>query len=714
LPEAAYDYLARLAKERPRRSRKTSGTAIPEDATADASGEVEAADARAVLERECQDVATAPEGSRNDTLNKAAFALGPLVAAGVLDRADVERRLTEAARQCGMSDAETVATIASGLDAGEARPRDSRRGKKTKQSRDSNRAESDDGDKKETQFEVLLRISDGAVLFHDATHRPYASITVGNHAEVLSLRSNEFRLWLRHQFFSDQDHPPCAESFQQAINQLEAEATYNAPMEAVHLRVAGQGDAILIDLGDPDWRVVEITSAGWRVMDRSPVRFRRPRDMGTLPIPQQGGSLDLLRPFANCSESDCLLIIAWLAAALRPAGPYPVLVLTGEQGTAKTTLAKILKCLIDPHVLKSRSAPRDERDLAIAANNNLVVLCENVSSLPPWMSDAFCRLCTGSGWGTRQLWSDDEEQIFAAQRPIILEGITDFVDRPDLMDRCVFVHLSPIPEDKRRKESECWKAFEAAAPLLLGALLDAVAGGLAVLPTLKLSSLPRMADFAEFGEAVSRALGKPPGEFLDAYRDNRKSANESALDDSPIAGAIRTLASQTATGWTGTASGLLEALGALVSDKTRESRRWPKSPKAMGGAVRRLAPQLRMIGVDVVFHRVGKDGARTIEISSTGTQGEQPDSFALIDEVSFDEEIDPTERDREQPSEPSEPSATLGTQGQMADGRNGQPSATVSRPSASPGRETSLADDADGTDGSFPESPAAPREIIEI
>jgi hypothetical protein len=412
-------------------------------------------------------------------------------------------------------------------------------------------------------------------------------------------------------------------------------------------------------------------------------------------MPERGGSLDLLKPFANCIDEDFILIAAWLAAALRPKGPYPLLVLSGEQGSAKTTLAKMLKCLIDAHVLKSRSAPRDERDLAIAANNNWAVMCENVSSMPPWLSDAFCRLSTGSGLATRLLYSDDEEALFAIERPVILEGITDFVDRADLMDRCLFIHLAPIADAERRDESEIWASFDAAAPRILGALLDAMAAGIASLPTLRLTCLPRMADFARFGEGVSRALGYLPDEFLESYRGNRMAANETALDDSPVAGAVRTLATRTTKtgfkaklGWQGTASELLEALTAIVGDKVAESKRWPKSPRSLSGVIRRLAPQLRKVACNVVFHREGKGRTRIIEI----TPVESTDNFA---------------------SAPSAPSAARENKGQTADDRNGPPSACVRPPSANSPCETSLADAADAADAKIPDL-SGPREEFEL
>jgi hypothetical protein len=347
------------------------------------------------------------------------------------------------------------------------------------------------------------------------------------------------------------------------------------------------------------WRAAEIDAKGWRIVEKPPVRFRRPSGMRPLPVPVKGGSIAKLKDFANLDDDDFLLLVAVLAAALRPTGPYPILVLTGEAGAAKSTLARMFRLLIDNHVMLLRSEPREPRDLVIGAVNNWVVAMDNISSVPAWLSDALCRLATGGGQATRTLYTNDEETFLDATRPVILTGITDFVSRGDLVDRCVFQPLPLITEAKRRTEREFWKAFHAESPRLLGALLDAVAGGLRELPTTTLASIPRMADFAVFGEAVSRGLGNDPDRFLAIYRDNRKAANESALEDSHVAGAIRELVAKVK--WSGTATELKDALELIVTNHVAKSDRWPKSPRGMSGVLRRLAPSLRQVGICVEF-----------------------------------------------------------------------------------------------------------------
>jgi hypothetical protein len=167
---------------------------------------------------------------------------------------------------------------------------------------------------------------------------------------------------------------------------------------------------------------------------------------------------------------------------------------TGEQGSAKSTLTAVLRFFVDPNAAPIRSLPREARDLFIAASNGHVLAFDNISSLPHWLSDALCRLSTGGGWSCRQLYTDSDEVIFDGTRPTVMNGVVDFVDRPDLADRTIGIVLTAIAEDARKPETSLWSAVERARPRILGALLNMVAFGLRELPEVRLERLPRMAD----------------------------------------------------------------------------------------------------------------------------------------------------------------------------------------------------------------------------
>jgi hypothetical protein len=481
----------------------------------------------------------------------------------------------------------------------------------------------DTGGRRPTQADILIDLAQTAELFHTPDGTGYADLDINGHRETWPIRVKGFRRWLARSFFEATRGAPSSEALQSALNVIEAKAHFDAPERIVHIRVGGLDGRLYLDLGDETWRAVEVDATGWRVIDNPPVRFRRAAGMQPLQMPVKGGSVETLRSFLNVqSDADFVLVVAWALAVLRERGPYPVLVLSGEQGSAKSTFALILRLLLDPNTAPLRALPREDRDLFIAANNGHVLAFDNVSGLPAWISDTLCRLATGGGFAVRQLYSDQDEVLFDAARPVILNGIEEIVTRPDLADRAVFLTLEPIPEESRRPEAELMKAFAAECPRLLGALLDAVVEGIKRLPYTHLEKLPRMADFALWATACETALW-PAGTFWSAYCGNRDEAVEGVIDADPVAGAVRQLMA-TRTVWTGKASDLLDALVGLVGERGVKSKIWPDSPRALSGRLRRAATFLRATGIEVSFERERKrDRTRIISITTnSGTENQ--------------------------------------------------------------------------------------------
>jgi len=464
------------------------------------------------------------------------------------------------------------------------------------------------GEGRRSQADVLLALAIGLELFHSPGNggdgEAFASFTVNGHKETWAIRSGGFRSWLARLYHAETGRAPSAQALQDALGVLAGQAQYDGPERPLALRVAEHQGAIYLDLADPEWRAVEITAKGWRVVADPPVRFVRRRGMLALPEPERGGSLDEMRPLVNLPDAEgWTLYLSWLVAALRPGKPFPVLALNGEQGSAKSTLCRMARALIDPNAAPLRRPPRDDRDLMIAANNGWVVALDNLSGIPPVLSDALCALATGGGFGTRELYTDDEEKLFDAMRPIMLNGIEDVATRPDLLDRCLCLTLPEIPNDNRQEEDELWSRFEVVRPRVLGALLDAVAMALRNKGTVKLASKPRMADFAAWVVAAEPALPWEPGAFLRAYAGNRGAANELALEASIVAAPLTALLAAGGGRWQGTARELLDALEGHATEKVKKHRDWPANARKLGGELRRLAPNLRRAGTNVVFDR---------------------------------------------------------------------------------------------------------------
>ena len=334
-------------------------------------------------------------------------------------------------------------------------------------------------------------------------------------------------------------------------------------------------------------------------------------------MPQPGGSIEALNSFLNLpSSNDFVLIVAWLLAALRPGGPYPLLAISGEQGSAKTVLSKLLKALIDPNAAPVRALSREQRELMIAANNSYLLAFDNLSGLPHWLSDALCRLASGGSFAVRQLYTDDEEVLFEASRPILLNGIEDVISRPDLGDRAIFLTLAPIAEADRRPEADLWREFEIARPRILGALLDVVVHGLRANNQVQLERLPRMADFALWAAACETAFW-PAGTFARAYAANRRAAIESIIEADPLANCVRTIMSERSS-WAGNASDLLRLCAENAREDVSMSPPWAKNPRALAGRLRRAQTFLRMLDIEIAFGREGRAGARMIRMSALG------------------------------------------------------------------------------------------------
>lgn len=456
---------------------------------------------------------------------------------------------------------------------------------------------------------------DGMELWHTPQQEAYASILVGDHVENWALSSSHFRNFLAYQHYQAEGKMLSQTALEDKRRTLEGEARFGGDTHQVSTRIGSLDGSIYLDLCNDAWGAVRIGADGWECLSRPPIRFERSGSAAALPTPkQQGADIDVLRPYLNvASETDFRLLVAWLIGALQPKGPYPILILTGEQGSAKSTTAKVLRSLIDPANPIARSAPHSEQDLVIAARHNHILAFDNLSYIKPNLADALCRIATGGGFGTRKLHTNSEEVLFDATRPVLLNGIPDLASRPDLADRSIIITLPVIAETERKFERDFWQTFERDAPRILGALLNAASDALRRLPSTDLHERPRMADFARWATAAEMSLGWPEGAFMQAYNTNRSVVDAAALEGNPVAEAVHTLVMEQGT-WRGTASGLIMTLRNLYPQLTDDAQTFPRSANKLSSELRRVHPILRRQGVTISRTREGKSGKRYIEL----------------------------------------------------------------------------------------------------
>ena len=459
-----------------------------------------------------------------------------------------------------------------------------------------------------TQSAKLVNLTAGCELFHTSLPDSFITCPVENHTDTYRLHSNDFKTWLRHAMYTSCGSTPMPQAIDSAVNLLHGKALFDGLKQDVHVRVAGHEGDIYIDLGDAEWRVVRVSAeAGYTVLLHSPVKFKRPLGLLSLPEPQRGGCIEDLRPFVNVrDEHQWRLLVAFLVGALRPTGPYAVLELNGGQGSGKSVMTKILRLLVDPNTAPVRSLG-NQRELALAANNGWVVAFDNISYIPKAMSNALCRVSTGGASSWRTLYENDGETLFEAQRPLILNGIGDFIKESDLLDRTLVLELPTIRGVQRQDERQFWKRFTEAQPRIFGALLDAVSGAMRNIDSVpERPDWPRMMDFAKWSTAAEERLGWPAGSFMDAYNANRQEANGRVIEDDPFALAIIQLADTR--DWSGTATELSAEINPSGGPE------FPRGANALKHRLTELKPNLEAAGVSVHCNREGGESRKMIHI----------------------------------------------------------------------------------------------------
>ncbi|MDD5515623.1 MAG: hypothetical protein PHX71_09825 [Synergistales bacterium] len=473
---------------------------------------------------------------------------------------------------------------------------------------------------------VDLALASGAEFWKSPEGEPFATTpNGGGHIENHPLKSKAVKTWLSGLLFKAEGKAPKGSAVADALAVLEGRAIFEGETFPVFVRLAEYGGRFYLDLGGDDWRAVEIGPDGWRVIpsEAVPVKFRRSKGILELPEPKSGGNLEILRRVLNIPEgAPWVLVRAWLVQAFKPTGPYPVLIVDGEQGSGKSWLGRILRYMVDPNKAALRRPPRNEHELMIGATNSWLVAYDNLSGLPPWLGDALCVVSTGGGMSTRELYTDSEEALFDIQRPIILNGIDALTTRGDLLGRAILLHLPRIEDGARRTETAIKVELERIRPGVLGAILDVISHGLRALPGVKLESMPRMADFAEWVTACEGALGWERGEFLEAFEENQNESKVALIENDMFAVSLVEFIN----GLPGPEKGITDTAGGLLSILNTRSNitggnmpaGWPKTAKGTGNKLRRLIPALRAAGIEVEFLDRAHGGVRKIKIGRCG------------------------------------------------------------------------------------------------
>ena len=455
----------------------------------------------------------------------------------------------------------------------------------------------------------------GDIFFHNSVEETYVAVDKGRVYEIHRLEDKKYQMLLRKRFYDEIGKALSKDNINQAIGVLEAKALYEGAELEVYKRCAEVDGVTYYDLCDKESTIIKIDETGWKVDDDKQMLFIKKSNMSeqVMPVPC-GDLLGLLnKHFRFKDEEDSMLHAVSLVTRFISDIPHPIEVIHGEKGASKTTTMRMNRSLIDPAPRDVISMPKGIQDLAIVISNNYMPCFDNLDTISAEKSDLLCIASTGGGYSKRKLYSDDDETIVSFKSRITLNGINVVATRADLLDRCIVLTLERIPEDERKEERLVWNSFNEDKPKILGAIFTILSVAKRIYETVELSKLGRMADFTRWGYAIAEAMGIGGEVFLKAYLNNKKKANQEAVESNPVATALIKYMNENIS-FTGTVSNLLTVLNkvAEVEQIDTTSKLWAKEPNVLSRRLNEIKSNLELEGI---YYEISqKNHGRVIEI----------------------------------------------------------------------------------------------------
>jgi len=458
-------------------------------------------------------------------------------------------------------------------------------------------------------------------LFIDEYKNPYAVIPIEDHLEIFAINGRSFKNWCRMTVYKKDGIYINGQEISDICSLLSAYAQFeNKEQITLNLRTASKINTNnnelewIYDLTNKNWEFVKITPSYWSII-KNEIIFRRYNNQQPQVYPLKEYEPDIFDKFMQLvniksnDEETKLLLKCYIISLFIPDIQKPVLMLHGSQGSAKSSLEEMIKMLVDPSIVKTYVFPRDNNELIQQLSHNHVVFYDNISLIKDWISDQLCRAVSGSGSSKRQLYTDDDDIIYSFKRCVGFNGINLGATKADLLDRGLIIELERIQEERQLKPENLWREFEQIRPQLLGYIFDILVKVLNWKnnvngPKLNLNKLPRMAEFAEYGEMISRCMGNTGKLFINAYYKNIMLQSHEVLESSIIASAvIHLISSRNDEDWVGTPTLLLSDLEyeAELLKINIKSRSWPKGPNVLTRRLKEIKINLRQVGIELEF-----------------------------------------------------------------------------------------------------------------
>ena len=455
-------------------------------------------------------------------------------------------------------------------------------------------------DKKIAVAEQLVIIGmRGVTLFHTPDGTAYGGVMLDNGGTDVLPMSGMKELVVQ-RYYKEKGKVPSKEAVNNSIRVLDAIAKHDMQEIDLYIRVAREEDTIIYDLTNDAKESVVISKDGWQISQRHKPIFKKYAHQKAQVTPITGGDVNRLFEVVNVVESDRLMCLVHLISSLVPEISHTVPDIYGEHGSAKSGASRIFKALIDPSILDSPGLPNTEEGMHQAMAHHWYIIFDNVSWIKDWQSDIICKSSTGATYQKRALYTNDGDFVLEYKNCTGFNGITVLATRGDLLDRMVTLRLSTIDERNRKEEIVIKNMFADMHPEVLGAMFDILSKAMEIYPSVEIGELPRMADFAKWGCAITEAMGYSQKEFLDMYYLDISNNDLHAIESTPVAELIITFMERRDIAWEGSPRELWNELSDILD--SREERRSEvsgmKNVQSLGKSYDRIVPNLRRFGIE--------------------------------------------------------------------------------------------------------------------
>ncbi len=451
-------------------------------------------------------------------------------------------------------------------------------------------------------------------IFVDEYKAAHAAVMINDRLEVLPIADERFKNWLRKIVRKEYSMIVNTSVIDEAVNQLTADAYFDGNKRDLGLRFAKSKDNEFkwyYDLTNDNWEFIEITREGWKTV-KNQIIFRRFNHQIPQISPETTCPSDVFEQFMNLlnvKDGDRLLLKCYIISLFIPDLPKAVLMVHGEQGTAKSMLQELIIMLVDPTLTKVLTPPKKTEELMQQVSKYAVTYYDNLSRIPEWISDLLCRAVTGSGFTKRKLYTNNEDVIYSLMRAIGFNGINLAATKADLLSRGLIIQTETIQKGNQRRMKAIWKEFEKIKPELLGYIFHVLTQVIKWKQDNKgvelVKEYPRMADWAEWCEIIAHCIGEKKGAFMTAYNENIDLQTQEVIEGSDIAIALQIfIQSREDKKFDGTATVLLHELNkiSIQNDIDIRNRYWPKTANRLSRALRILQRTLREIGIEIVWY----------------------------------------------------------------------------------------------------------------